>query len=387
MVPSGGHRASFLVPGDRTLSRSRPSATATVRFPPHTALRAELKRRVDEYFNESNRSTRGGPRLLIKAVAIGLWAAASWVYLVFAADGPIGVSVAGASLGLAVAGIGFNVMHDGGHGTFSRWAPLNRLTAWIGDLVGGSSYLWNHKHNILHHTATNVSGVDDDLDAGPFLRLSPLQRRRWFHRFQHLYVWPLYGLLLPKWQVWDDLGGWLRGRIGTHRVPRPRGRALVAFLAGKLAFFGWALAVPLWFRPAWAVFATYAWVCLVAGLVLGVVFQLAHCVCEADFPDPPPDGRRLGRTWTEHQLATTTNFCPRNRLLAWYLGGLNYQVEHHLFPRISHVHYPGLAPIVRAVCLEFGVPYLSHDRLSSAVASHVRLLRRLGRPGAAVVGV
>lgn len=363
----------------------RPVVHASVRFPPRTGLQSELRRRIDAYFEATGKSTRGGGGLVAKSALMGAWAAASWLYLLFGASGPVGVVVGGASLGAAIAGIGFNVMHDGGHGSFSRSRFLNRLSAWAGDLVGGSSYLWHHKHNILHHTATNVDGVDDDLDAEPFLRLSPLQRRRWYHRFQHLYVWVLYGFLLPKWQVWDDvIVGLIRGRVGPCEVPRPKGKDLVLFVGGKLLFFGWALVVPALLHPILNVLVVYAYVAVVAGVILGSVFQLAHCVQEAEFHAAPDGDAAMPRSWMEHQLATTVNFCPRNRLLTWYLGGLNFQVEHHLFPRISHVHYPRIAGIVREVCAEFDVPYLCHERLRSAVASHVRFLRELGGPARAL---
>jgi len=341
---------------------------------------------VDAYFASTGRSPRGGARLWVKSAVVVAWAAASWIAVVFAASNWWQVGLAGASLGLAIAGIGFNVQHDGGHGAFSRRPWANRATAWMLDLIGGSSYIWHHKHNILHHHATNVDGVDDDIQAEPFLRLSPRQRRRWYHRFQHLYVWPLYAFLPPKWQTWDDLSQWLRARVGDHRIPRPKGIELTWLLAGKVLFFGWVLVVPMWIHPVVNVLATYAWVSLVVGVTLGTVFQLAHCVTEAEFPGRPEDGERLDRSWTEHQLATTVDFCPRNPLLTWYLGGLNFQVEHHLFPRISHVHYPAIAPIVREVCAQFGVRHVSHARLTDALASHVRFLKRLGRTDDGLAG-
>jgi linoleoyl-CoA desaturase len=277
-----------------------------------------------------------------------------------------------------VAGVGFNIQHDANHGAFTARRWWNRLTAWSLDLVGGSSYVWRFKHNVLHHQFTNVDGVDDDLEAGPWLRLRPEQPRHWWHRFQHLYMWPLYVFLPLKWQWFDDFYCLITGRLGRQAVPRPRLGSLLGMLAGKALFFGWALVLPLILHPTLPVLLVYAFVCLLMGIVLGTVFQLAHCLEEAAFVPCPAGGARLPQPWAEHQLATTVDFSPRNRVLTWYLGGLNFQVEHHLFPRISHVHYPALESVVRRICDEYGVEHRSHHSVWSALRSHIRHMRRMG---------
>jgi linoleoyl-CoA desaturase len=359
---------------------------AAVKYPPHSSLRNELNARVQAYFDKRGRTSKGGLRIWGKSALIFLWLASSYLLLVFWAETwwqavPLTISVA-----LAVAGIGFNVQHDGGHGAFSRRKLGNRLSAWTLDMVGGSSHVWNFKHTLIHHHYTNIQGVDDDIEAEPFLRLAPGQRRRWYHRFQHLYVWPLYGFFSPKWNYYDDFYNLIRGKVGSQPIRRPRGFDLVVFLAGKLFYVGWVLVLPLFLHPWGIVLALYALYCLALGITLATVFQLAHCVEEATFSDVPADGRRMDRCWAEHQLATTVDFSPRSRLLTWYLGGLNYQVVHHLFPRVSHVHYPALAPIMRMVCEERGVRYLSNSTIWAALRSHLRLLRRMGRPEPTVAG-
>ncbi len=351
-----------------------------VKFPRHTDLRQKLNQAVENYFqNRRNRKRTGGLSLLVKTLAIVAWAATSWVLLVFFAATWWQALLAGASLGLAVAGIGFNVGHDGGHGSFSRVRFFNRLSAISLDLVGGSSYVWNFKHNIVHHQFTNVDGVDEDLEAWPFLRLSPGQRRLWFHRFQWLYIWPLYLFFPPKWQWFDDFKTLIRGKVGGQKIARPKGWNLTWLFVGKLLFFTWALIIPLMVHSFWQVLAIYLFVALVLGVTLGTVFQLAHCVEEAHFEPAPAAGERLPRSWAEHQLATTVDFSPRNRLLAWYLGGLNYQVEHHLFPRVSHVHYRGLQPVIRGVCVEAGVKHLCASSFPRALFSHLHFLHRMGK--------
>jgi len=240
--------------------------------------------------------------------------------------------------------------------------------------------VWHWKHNVLHHTYPNVVGSDHDLDVEPFARLSPDQPRRRFHRLQQFYMWGLYGFMIPKWHLLDDFQNVAQARIARSRFPRPRGRRLVELIAGKVAFFGWALIVPALFHPIWVVLLFYGAISLLLGVILSVVFQLAHCVEEAEFPHLGAGSDHVAEGWAEHQVRATVDFARDNRLLTWYLGGLNFQVEHHLFPKVCHVHYPRMSGIVEAVCSEYGVRYASHERLFGAVSSHWRWLRRMGRP-------
>ena len=251
------------------------------------------------------------------------------------------------------------------------------------DLMGGSSYLWDWKHNSIHHTYPNVNGEDDDIDVGILGRLSPAQRRYPFHRLQGIYMWFLYGFLAIKWHLVDDFYTVAVARIGAHRIPRPRGMDLLFFVAGKVIFFSLAFGIPLLLHPWWAVAGVYALAAFASGVVLSVVFQLAHCVEEAEFPAPVTgaDGvERLQTDWALHQVRTTVDFARGNPLLCWLLGGLNFQVEHHLFHKICHIHYPALSKVVEEVCREFGVQYNAHRTLLAAVASHFRHLAEMGRP-------
>jgi linoleoyl-CoA desaturase len=251
------------------------------------------------------------------------------------------------------------------------------------DLMGGSSYLWDWKHNAIHHTYPNIAGHDDDIDLGVIGRLSPEQPLLWFHRFQGIYLWALYGLLAIKWHLFDDFRQLYTGVIGEHKFPRPKGKDLVVFIAGKVAFFSMAFIIPMLLHPWWAVIGVYAIAAFVCGVVLSVVFQLAHCVGEADFPVPvtAADGsERMATEWAVHQVQTTVDFARGNPVLCWFLGGLNFQIEHHLFHKICHIHYPALSKVVEEVCNEFGVRYAENKTFFSAVASHFRWLVRMGQP-------
>lgn len=352
----------------------------TITFARATAFHQEVKARVADYFATTGRRPRDLPRMYLKTTLIFAWFVVSYYSLVFAAEGWWQVAGAGLSLGLAVGAIGFNVQHDGAHGGYSGSKLVGRAMAFALDVIGGSSYFWRWKHNVLHHTYPNIAGPDDDIDVGVLARLAPQQPRYGLHRFQHLYMWPLYGLVTVKWQIVDDFKDLIKGKVGTRVVPRPKGGELGLFVAGKLMFFTLAFGIPLLEHPWWAVLAGYAGISFMMGIILGIVFQMAHCVEEADFPAPSPDTLRMAAEWAVHQVHTTVDFARHNRLLTVYLGGLNYQIEHHLFPQICHLHYPKLAPIVEDVCRRFGVRYRAHPSLWAALASHYRWLRVMGRP-------
>lgn len=344
-------------------------------FPSHSPLRAELNAEVDAYFERTGLDRDGGRPMWIKTLVILSWAITSYVLLLFVATSWWTAVPLAVSLGLALAGVGFSVMHDANHGAYSTGARLNASAAATIDLMGGSSYLWRQKHNVLHHTYTNVEGLDDDIELRPFFRLAEGQRRYWFHRFQHLYWVPLFVFFTTKWTLVDDFVALARGSIGRHEFPRPRWPALLQLLAGKLFFITWAFVLPLSVVPLGPFLLGYVIVSTVWGLTLGTVFQLAHAVDNVRFVRAP-----LPLAWVEHQVATTADFARDHRLVTWYVGGLNFQVEHHLFPRVSHRHYPALATIVREVCARHGVPVHEHATVTSALRAHLRYLVTMGAP-------
>src|SRR3954468_22867755 len=338
-----------------------------VRFGNGGAFHADLIRRVANYFEGSARSRHGGWRMVLKTCAMLAWLAASWALLMFGHPAAWQAVLLSISIGLAMAGVGFCVMHDANHGASTSSPRLNRLLSFSLDLLGASSTLWRHKHNVMHHTYTNVCGTDPDLEGGsPWLRFAPSQRRHPWHRFQRFYVWLLYGGLPPKWFFYDDF----RDLI----VQRVRGRELVALLAGKALFITWAFAIPAYLHWSWALVACWAIALFTLGNVLSAVFQLAHCVDEAEFVHPTD----VEGGWAQHQIATTVDFAPANRVLSWFPGGLNFQVEHHLFSRVCHVHYPALARIVEETCRSHGLRYRCEPTLSSALAANWRWLRTMG---------
>ena len=349
-----------------------------VRFPASGTFQGTLKRRVADHFEGLNVSGRDAPRMYAKTALILGVAVGSYALLMFAAIAWWQAVILAIGLALGMAGIGFSVQHDANHGGYSRNRWINRLMGISLDMIGGSSFIWYWKHNIVHHTYTNISGIDVNIDIEPLLRLAPDQPWYRYHRYQHLYIWTLYAFLPANWQFWADYRDLVNGHIGGRPFPRPTAWVLAGTLSGKAFFYIWSLVLPLLLHPTWAVLGLYLIVSSVLGIVLTTTFQLAHCVGEVEMVTIGRGAEPVMAGWAEHQVRTTANFAPGNAFLTWYLGGLNYQIEHHLFPKVCHVHYPALSSIVSATCREFGIPYQSHRTVREAVASHVRWVRRLG---------
>jgi linoleoyl-CoA desaturase len=363
-------------------SASAPAGAQTgeLKFEPNDEFYKTIRRRVDEYFRTTGLRPRDDPRMYRKSAITLAWLAVSYVLLVFVAANWWQAALCGVSLAVAAASVGFNVMHDGGHHSYSARRWVNTLAALTLDLLGGSSYVWARKHNIVHHTYTNITGHDDDISIGALGRLTPHQKWLPIHRFQQWYVWPFYGLLPFKWSLFDDFRDVLRGRVGDYRIARPRGWDLAIFVGGKVTFLCLVFGIPLLRHPAGVVLLAYFGVFLVEGVVTAVVFQLAHCVEDASFPMANRETGRMDSHWAAHQVETAVDYARANPFVTWFVGGLNYQIEHHLLPQICHVHYPALAGVVETTSREFGVRYKARQTFRAAVAAHFRWLRQMGQP-------
>lgn len=342
-----------------------------VKFARPTGFQRELRKAVDEYFSATGLPRRDVPAMYIKSAVILCWCALSYWLLVFVVTEWYQAVPLCLSLAFGLAGIGFNIQHDGNHDAYSNSPFINSLMGSTLDLVGGSSYLWRIKHNVIHHTYTNIVGVDTDIDLEPLAHLTDGPPPRRIHRLQFLYLWFFYGFLAVKWHWFDDFRDLLRRRMGVSSFARPKRWETVRLFSGKIVLFCLMFVIPLTQHSFGTVIVFYIITTFVLGLLLSVVFQLAHCVEETSFKNAE---NRMG-DWAIHQVETTTNFARRSRLLTWYFGGLNYQIEHHLFPKICHLHYPALSPLVEQICVKFGVRYSSQETFSAALGSHYRLLR------------
>ena len=344
-----------------------------------TAFFQRLRETTEAYFKENDLRKTGDGRLYTKTAILLTSLVALYVILVFFTPAAAWLSlVLCAVMGVVIASIGFNVMHDGAHGSYSRRKWVNETMAHSLNFLGGNVYLWKLKHNVNHHTFTNVEGVDDDIDIKPWIRVHEGQERRWFHRFQHIYGLLLYGLTYLFWIFYNDLRKYFTGKIADETPMKPMNlKEHILFWGSKLFYVAVFIVLPMFIVGVVPTLIGYGVMVFVAGVVISVVFQLAHVVEHSEFVTTS-SGKNVQAEWAVHQVCTTANFATNNKLWNWLFGGLNFQIEHHLFPRISHVHYPELSKRLRKVCDEFGIQYREFPTLRSALWSHLVHLRKVG---------
>jgi linoleoyl-CoA desaturase len=334
-----------------------------------------LKEKVDHYFLESRLAQTGEQKLYLKSAVQIFTAVLLYAVLVFFT--PIWWIAVPLSimLGVNLAVLGFNVMHEGGHHSFSKFKWLNSLAGYFLNVLGGNIYFWKVKHNVNHHTFTNIEGKDSDIDVKPFMRLHPAQPRTSAHRYQHIYWAILYGISYVTWVFYEDFLKYFRGKIASHMKPMSMPlKEHVVFWITKVVYVIVALILPIIFAGWIKALIGFIVVTFVCGLFISIVFQLAHVVEATDFPLE----KKIVKDWAVHQVSTTSNFGTSSKILFWLLGGLNFQIEHHLFPKISHVHYPQISKLVKETCTEFNVTYHEYSTMLDAVISHIVYLRKMG---------
>jgi linoleoyl-CoA desaturase len=282
--------------------------------------------------------------------------------------------------GLGMAGIGMGVMHDAIHGSYSKNKKINTLLGYTFNLIGANATVWRIQHNVLHHTYTNIDHADDDLNAPFFLRFSPNAKHYAVHKYQHIYIWFFYGLATISWITTKDFVRLKRYKdMGLLNKKNEYKKALLSMSAWKLFYYCYALALPMIMLPFawWVVLLAFLSMHFVTGILVSVVFQIAHIMPTNTFPLPDKQGD-MNNNWYGHQFATTTNFSPKSSVLFWLIGGLNYQVEHHVLPDVCHVHYKNLTTIVSETAKEYGMPYNVKKSMFQAIIDHTKMLRLLG---------
>jgi linoleoyl-CoA desaturase len=336
----------------------------------------DVRRRVAEYFAVAGGSRHGDAGMVLKSLVLGTAYFGSYALLLTGQLPWPAAWLTCVVMGLGLAGLGFCVAHDALHGAYASNPAINRLLGFAFECLGGNGYAWRLSHNGAHHSLPNVSGHDEDVDVTPAIRLSPHSPHKAIHRHQHLFAFGLYALATLNWAFVRDYVYFLRRRPDD---PVRSGADWARLLIGKACFY-LAMAAPFVViaSPAWEIVVGLLTMQLTAGLTLGIVFQLAHTVesVEHSAASKMPLAKAA---WAAHQLRTTCNFATRNRVLSWYVGGLNHQIEHHLFPRVCHVHYPRIRQIVEAAAQRHGLPYNHIPGFCEAIGSHYRMLRKLGQ--------
>lgn len=340
-----------------------------------------VKKRVNAYFEEHNLSKHANAQMVIKTIVLLSLYFGSYAIII---SGNASLAVMWAlcfAMGVGMAGIGFSVSHDALHGAYSSNKTVNWLLGLTFDLLGANGYIWKITHNIIHHTYTNIHGHDEDLDVAGFIRLSPHQEYKPIHKAQHVLAFMAYSLATLFWVFVKDYKYFLQKQLGPYEDKTHPISEWVTLFVTKIIYYGYALVLPYmllditWYQLAIGFVTLH----LTAGLILGVIFQLAHVVEETEHPEPDEDDT-IDNHWFIHEMITTSNFARSNKLLSWYIGGLNYQIEHHLFPQICSIHYPEISPIVEQTAEEFGIPYNHHETFGKAVKSHYNTLKKFGDP-------
>jgi linoleoyl-CoA desaturase len=340
----------------------------------------EVRRRVVAYFEATGRSQKADWRMVLKTVLLLGGSVACYLLILSGWFTPWQMLGLAVLLGIGMAGVGFSVAHDALHGAYSSNKLINQLLGYSFDAFGANGYMWQITHNVIHHTYTNIHGVDEDLTVSPLLRLSPGAPSAWYHRFQHIYGFLAYSLSTLNWLFVKDYQQFLKKEIGPYTDKKHPPVEWITLFAGKAFVYISTIIIPLIVLDIawWQFLIGFLAMHLTAGTILGIIFQLAHVVEGPDYPEPDAHGS-MEHAWLIHEMHTTANFAASNHLLSWYVGGLNYQIEHHLFPQVCSVHYPAISRIVREVATQHGLPYHYNPTLRAAIRSHHRMLKRLGR--------
>jgi len=348
----------------------------------------DLRGRVEAYFDTTEQSRYANANMVAKTIVLLLGyltcIAAQCVLL----PQPIWSFALWAVTGVFLAGIGMSVMHDANHGAYSKNDKVNRWIGYSLNLLGGTVMNWKLQHNVLHHTYTNIAGLDEDIDTKLALKLSPHGKTTKAHKYQWIYAFFLYSILTLYWGLLKDLVQFFKyKKAGLNRQsPLKNTLWLAKTTLVKLVYFGVFIYLPIFLgMPVWLAITGFLFMHAISGWILSVVFQLAHVVPDAYFPQPDAQGR-IPYSWAEHQLRTTMNFSRHNKLLSWYVGGLNFQIEHHLFTKICHVHYPALSEIVKQTATEYGIPYYEKTTFGEALRAHIQFLREQGAPRLSEIG-
>lgn len=340
-----------------------------------------VKKRVNQYFEKNDLSKHANLEMVVKTVILLTVYYGSYALIISGQLSLGAMWFLTFLMGIGMAGIGFSVSHDALHGAYSSNKYVNRALGYTFDLMGANGYIWKITHNIIHHTYTNIHNHDEDLEVAGFIRLSPHSEHKPIHRVQHILAFLAYSLATIFWVFVKDYKHFLKDDIGPYNNKKHPMSEWVILFVTKGIYYTYLLVLPMLLLDiTWMqLLIGFLTLHITAGLILGIIFQLAHVVEGTDHPQPDEENM-IDEHWMIHEMVTTNNFARDNKPLCWFVGGLNFQIEHHLFPRICSVHYPEISHIVEKTAREFNIPYNQHETFFGAVASHYRTLKKFGDP-------
>lgn len=341
----------------------------------------EVKKRVDEYFITENISKSANTQMVAKTIFILIGWSSTYFLILSNAVNPLIMFVLALFHGFFAAMIGMNIAHDAIHGSYTKNSKLNKRIGLIFNFVGANDYVWGISHNMVHHTYTNIPQHDEDIHQVPILRMEPTQELWWIHRFQHIYAFFLYSLATMSWVFIKDYVKFFQHQLGSHyRKTFPR-REIFRLFFYKAIYYTIFLVIPLIVinLPWYWILLGFVGAHVVEGMTLAIIFMLAHIIEDVEYPEPDANGK-MELPWADLQLHTTANFAMENRIVNFVTGGLNFQIAHHLFPKVCHIHYPKISKIIKQTALDYNLPYIEYETFSGALASHRRVLKKFGMP-------
>lgn len=345
-----------------------------------TSFYSEVRRKVNNHFESTSTNVHANRAMWLKTLIFLGCFIALYLSILFVPMNLLVLTGLTILLGMNCAFVGFNICHDAIHGSFSGSKKVNRLLSFLFHMIGANPYVWNITHNIVHHTYTNIPGHDEDIEVAPgLIRLSTDDELKPHQRFQQWYAFPLYSLASLSWVFRKDYKKFFQANVGAHANKHPQSEYFNLFFY-KAMYYCMFIVLPIFLIDIawWQVAIGFIILHMAQGLTMGLVFQLAHVVEGTIFPSPNNSGN-MEEAWAEHQMRTTANFATQCKISAFFLGGLNRQIEHHLFPKICHIHYGKISTIVKQTALEFGMPYHESNTMFSAMHSHFLVLKKLGR--------
>lgn len=339
-----------------------------------------LNKKVENYFVYNRLSKKGNGDMLLKVLFYPTVLITAYLFLISAGNVLPVQYLLWIVIGFFTAFIGLNISHDAVHGALSENKMVNKILGYSFNIIGANSYVWNITHNIVHHTYTNIEGHDEDLRSISLLRMSPHQKFKKIHRQQYWYAFFFYSLASLMWVFIKDYKKFFQKEIGNYDNKTHPVKEYVILFFSKVVHYMLFIIIPFIFIQAlwWQILLGFLLMHFVQGITMAVVFMLAHVVEETDFPLPGDTGN-VQNTWAVHQLYTTADFARNNSLINFFCGGLNFQIEHHLYPRICHVHYKQISSIVKETASQFNLRYNENATFGGAIGSHIRFLKTLGR--------
>jgi len=344
------------------------------------AFYSTVRNRIDNYFQENDISKFANVRMWLKTLFFLGTFVVLYLTILFSPLNPLILLFLSIILGMFGAFVGFNVCHDAIHHAFSKHSSINKIFSTVFSLLGASPYVWSISHNIVHHTYTNISGHDEDIEVAPgLIRFSETEEVNKIQQYQHIYAFGLYSLAMLSWVFRKDYKKFFQKKIGEHVLNHPKKEYFNLFFY-KIVYYILFIGLPLFVMDItwWQFLVGFLAMQFSQGLVLGLIFQLAHVVEGTSFPVPNEEDN-IEEAWAAHQMRTTANFAVDNKIISFFCGGLNRQIEHHLFPKICHIHYPEIGKIVKQTAKEFYLPYIENPTFSLALQSHYRMLKKLGK--------